>query len=183
MAKRSVTWTLLRRILFSSLGRPPDYGLGPCASAQPCLEKKSSRVFGLFDRFLFRTFLDVPARVSRDTPAVCFTDTTGLEGAAEMIESRRANSRNTVLGNAPRRNGSDTLLFSSWCGPSLGPRQPSNHRFDRWVCEGSVVREKGLRAEDRRCGKSTTYFRLGPALRSLARSCRCCCFRPHRAFP
>ena len=39
----------------------------------------------------------MPARVSRDTPAVCFTDMIGVEGATEMTESRRATSRNTVL--------------------------------------------------------------------------------------
>ena len=97
MAKSGVTWTLLPRIPFSWLERPLAHGLGPCAPAQPSLEKKSSKVFGLFDRFLFGVFLDVPARVSRNPPAVGFTDMTGLEGAAEMTESRRANSRNTFL--------------------------------------------------------------------------------------
>ena len=46
MAESGVTWTLLPASYFRSLW-PPDYGLGPCAPAQPCLEKKSSRVFGL----------------------------------------------------------------------------------------------------------------------------------------
>ena len=97
MDKSGVTWTLLPRIPFSWLERPPAYGLGPCAPAQPSLEKKSSKVFGLFDRFLFGTLLAVPARISRNPPARCFTDMPGDQGAAERTASRRANSRNTVV--------------------------------------------------------------------------------------